>query len=98
MKRLFSITLLAVLALSMPVQAVRRYSCNFENASDRARWTLNPTSTAGIYNSLANKWYIGAPGNNDRNGQYGLFISDDNGATAHYTNKGCWVFADTWNT
>ena len=93
MKRLFSITLLAVLALSMPVQAVRRYSCNFENASDRARWTLNPTSTAGIYNSLANKWYIGAPGNNDRNGQYGLFISDDNGATAHYTNKGCWVFA-----
>ncbi len=93
MKRLFSITLLAVLALSMPVQAVRRYSCDFETEAARARWKLNPTANQNIYNQLTNKWYIGAPGDNDKNGEYGLYISDDGGQTAHYTNKGCWVFA-----
>ena len=93
MKRLFSITLLAVLALSMPVQAARRYSCDFETEAARARWKLNPTANQNIYNQLTNKWYIGAPGDNDKNGEYGLYISDDGGQTAHYTNKGCWVFA-----
>ena len=93
MKRLFSITLLAALAMTMPLQAVRRYSCNFENEADRARWTINPVSNNGIYNSLKNKWYIGAPGNNDRHGAYGLYVSDDGGATAHYSNNACWVFA-----
>ena len=93
MKRLVPIILTAVLALAMPANAVRRYSCDFENPAARARWTLNPTSTTGIYNSLANKWYFGEPGNNDKNGRYGLYISDDDGATAHYTNRGCWVFA-----
>ena len=93
MKRLFSITLLAVLALSMPIQAARRYSCDFETEVARARWKLNPTANQNIYNQLTNKWYIGAPGDNDKNGEYGLYISDDGGQTAHYTNKGCWVFA-----
>ena len=92
MKRLFSITLLAALAITMPLQAVRRYSCDFENEAARARWILNP-ATNTISKQLTNKWYLGAPGNNDRIGSYGLYISDDGGATAHYSNKSCWVFA-----
>ena len=93
MKRIVPIILTAVLAMSMPANAVRRYSCDFESEAARNRWTLNPTATTGIYNSLRNKWYLGAPGNNDRNGHYGLFISDDDGVTAHYSPNGCWVFA-----
>ena len=83
----------ALLAVAMPAQAVRRYKCDFESEASRARWTLNPAASSAIYNQLTNKWYIGEPGNNDRNGHYGLFISDDEGQSAHYQNKGCWVFA-----
>ena len=82
--------MVAALVLAAPVQAVRRYSCDFESPTARNSWVLNPgTAASGIFN----KWYIGAPGNNSRTGQYGLFISDDNGASAHYRNNGCWVFA-----
>lgn len=93
MKRIFSIILVSVCAIVMPIQAVTRYSCDFEDEAARARWVLNPTTTTSIYNQLVNKWYLGAPGNNDRMGSYGLYISDDGGQTAHYTNKSCWVFA-----
>ena len=93
MKRFVQLFVIAALVGAAPVHAARRYSCNFEDSIARSRWTLNPTANTAIYSQLANKWYIGEPGNNDRNGQYGLFISDDGGATAHYQNKGCWVFA-----
>ena len=94
MKRLVQIILVAALAFAAPVQAVRRYTCDFESEASRARWTMNPTANQTIANQLKNKWYIGEPGNNDKNGHYGLFISDDNGQTAHYTNTaGCFVFA-----
>ena len=93
MKRLVQIIVLAALTLATPVYAVKHYSCNFESQAARNRWVINPTANQTIYNQLANKWYIGEPGNNDRNGHYGLYISDDNGATAHYRNSGCWVFA-----
>lgn len=93
MNRFVQLFVVAALVFAAPVQAVRRYSCNFEDSIARSRWKLNPTANQSIYNQLANKWYIGEPGNNDRNGQYGLYISDDGGATAHYQNKGCWVFA-----
>ena len=93
MKRLIQIVLVAALALATPAHAVKKYSCDFEDAAARARWTLNPTANKNIYNQLANKWYIGAPGNNDKNGSNGLYISDDGGANAHYRNTGCWVFA-----
>lgn len=92
-KRFVQLFVVAALVFAAPVQAVRRYSCNFEDSVARSRWKLNPTANQSTYNNLANKWYIGEPGNNDRNGQYGLYISDDGGATAHYQNKGCWVFA-----
>jgi len=93
MKRIVQVILLAALTLSMPVQAVRRYSCNFEDSIARSRWTLNPAANQQILSQITNKWYIGEPGNNDRNGHNGLYISADGGVTANYQNKGCWVFA-----
>lgn len=92
-KYLYSILLLFGLIASSSVQAVKHYSCDFENQADRERWVLNKTANKTIYNNLANKWYIGLPGNNGQTGQNGLYISDDGGKTAHYTNKGCWVMA-----
>ncbi len=87
------IVLTITLCLTTIAQAVTGYSCDFENAEDRARWTINPTSSPTIYEKLTNKWYIGELGNNDPNGHYGLYISDDNGASNHYKNDGCWNFA-----
>lgn len=78
---------------AVPVHAVRRYSCDFETEAARSRWVVNPAVSQSIYNKLPNKWYIGEPGNNSKSGHYGLYVSDDGGQTAHYTNKGCWVFA-----
>ncbi len=93
MKRLVQIMVVALLALAMPAQAVRRYKCDFESEASRARWTLNPVAKQSVLDKIDNRWYIGEPGNNDRNGHNGLYISDDGGQTAHYRNKGCWVFA-----
>lgn len=92
MKRLIQLAAVALI-VAAPVHAVKRYSCDFETEEARSRWVLNPASTPSIYNKLANKWYLGEPGNNDVNGDYGLYISDDGGQSAHYTNKNCWVFA-----
>lgn len=93
MKRLVQIILVALLAFAAPAQAVTKYTCDFESQADRDRWVLNPASD-GVKPKLVNKWYIGAPGNNSRMGQNGLFISDDAGQTAHYTNaQSEWVYA-----
>ncbi|MBQ2190648.1 MAG: hypothetical protein II452_07250, partial [Paludibacteraceae bacterium] len=92
MKRLIQLAAVALI-VAAPVHAVKRYSCDFETEEARSRWVLNPASTPSIYNKLANKWYLGEPGNNDVNGDYGLYISDNGGQSAHYTNKNCWVFA-----
>ena len=93
MKRLMQIVLVAALAFATPVQALVKYSCDFESEAARNRWVINPTANKNIYNQLVNKWYIGEPGNNDRQGHYGLYISDDAGQTSHYSSNGCWVFA-----
>lgn len=93
MKKIFFVVSLAVLAVSLPLHAVTKYTCDFENEADRNRWVLNQTANPSIYAKLTNKWYIGSEGNNGINGQYGLYISDDGGATAHYTNAGCWTIA-----
>ncbi|MBQ3997776.1 MAG: hypothetical protein II644_00400 [Paludibacteraceae bacterium] len=92
MKRLIQLVVAAML-IAVPAQAVKRYACDFESEAARNRWVINPTANSNVYNQLKNKWYIGAPGNNDHYGNYGLYISDDGGQTAHYTAKGCWVFA-----
>ena len=93
MKRLIQLAVVAALLIAAPAHAAKRYSCDFENPVDRNRWVVNPTANNNIYNQLANKWYIGQPGNNGKSGQYGLYISDDGGASAHYKSNACWVFA-----
>ncbi|MBO4690338.1 MAG: hypothetical protein J5621_05640 [Paludibacteraceae bacterium] len=93
MKRLTYILLVMMTAFTMPVQAVQRYACDFESDEARNRWVLNVATNKAIYNNLTNKWYIGALGNNSSSGQNGLYISDDGGVSAHYTDKACWVFA-----
>lgn len=93
MKRLVQFVIVAALALATPVQAIKRYACDFETEEARNRWVINPVANPSILQNLTNKWYIGQPGQNGKNGHYGLFISDNNGASAHYTNNGCWVFA-----
>lgn len=93
MNRLLSVLVVAALAWAAPIHAVRNYSCDFESQASRDRWVLNPVSNDNILSQLTNKWYIGAPGNNGRSGQNGLFISDDGGVSAHYAKKACWVFA-----
>lgn len=92
MKKISIIALLA-LAFAAPIQAVQNYSCDFETQADRDRWVLNPTANDNIYSQLTNKWYIGEPGNNGQNGSYGLFVSDDDGVSAHYTDNACWIVA-----
>lgn len=93
MKRILTISLWALIMMAMPVHAAQSYVCDFENEADRNRWVINRTANQNIYNSLTNKWYIGQQGNNGKDGAYGLYISDDGGQTAHYTNNGCWTIA-----
>lgn len=59
------------------------YTCDFENATERAKWVLNPVARTDI--KLANKWHIGAPGHFAPTGSHGLFISSDDGKTSDYT-------------
>ncbi|MBP1673700.1 MAG: hypothetical protein H6Q25_1515, partial [Bacteroidetes bacterium] len=54
------------------------YTCNFEDTTQNATWTLSNGTQPNI-------WYIGAPGANGGAGN-GLYISNDNGATASYNN------------
>lgn len=93
MKRILTISLWVLIVMAMPVHAAQSYVCDFENEADRNRWVINRTANQNIYNSLTNKWYIGQQGNNGKDGAYGLYISDDGGQTAHYTNNGCWTIA-----
>lgn len=92
-KQWIQIALWALMIVSLPVQAVTSYTCDFENQADRDRWVINPAAKASIYESLPNKWYLGPQGNNGKGGQYGLYISGDNGQTNHYRNNSCWIFA-----
>lgn len=92
-KYLYSLLLLFGLLTSVSLHADQNYSCDFENKADRDRWVMNLTATDQIYSQLTNKWYIGAPGNNGQGGSHGLYVSDDNGATAHYTSNACWIIA-----
>ena len=60
------------------------YTCDFEDAAERALWTLNAARDAATQAQFENKWYIGAPGHFAPTGSHGLFISADNGATSNY--------------
>ena len=93
MNRLYQIAVVFALWMAIPTYAVQHYSCDFEDEAARNRWVLNPTANSNIDKNLINRWYIGAPGTNGKGTQYGLYISDDQGTSAHYANVGCWVFA-----
>lgn len=90
-KYLYSLLLLFGLLTSVSLHADQNYSCDFENKADRDRWVMNLMAVEGT--NLGNKWYIGAPGNNGQGGSYGLYVSDDDGLTAHYTNDDGWIVA-----
>ena len=77
---------LILLAWGNIMQAQTSYSCDFEDAQERSKWTRN-AGTQG--EKCENKWYIGPIGNFDPNGRngYGLYISSDDGKTSSYTTK-----------
>ena len=67
------------------------YQTDFEDEVERldtARWKLNAGARG---DKCANKWYWGKPGANE--GEYGLFVSGDEGATMNYQNVGVSVIA-----
>ena len=59
------------------------YTCDFEDAAERAQWVLNPVARSDI--KLANKWHFGVHGHFAPTGNNGLFISSDDGKTASST-------------
>jgi len=56
------------------VSAQVLYSCDFENPTENAAWTINKTSNARPLSGFKNIWYIGAAGN-CANGTNGLYIA-----------------------
>lgn len=64
------------------------YQTDFEDEEERKEWILNP-SAPGY--ECANQWYWGKLGANV--GDYGLFVSGDNGSTNFYQPKGTSVLA-----
>ena len=58
------------------------YTCDFEDDTENSQWQLN---LSRVMIGLENNWFIGAPGNFDKNGQRGLYISSDrHGSEAIY--------------
>ncbi|MBQ5925573.1 MAG: hypothetical protein IIX03_02560, partial [Paludibacteraceae bacterium] len=65
------------------------YQSDFEDDFERdSCWVLNAGPNGG---KCANKWYWGKPGANGD--EYGLFVSNDNGASPTYKNVGVSVVA-----
>ena len=66
------------------------YTCDFENPAENALWTL-------LNGSETNKWYIDTAANNTDNGNFGLYVSNDNGVTNNYDNgtySTVWAYRD----
>lgn len=76
---------LGAIAVTFAQTAQRSYMCDFEDAAERNQWTLNPKL---ISSDLATEWYIGALGAMD--GNYGLYVSADKGATVSYNATESW--------
>ncbi len=60
------------------------YSCDFEDASENANWTLEN-------GTQSNKWYIGTAASHE--GENGLYISDNNGTSNNYSTSASYVYA-----
>ncbi|MCR5821981.1 MAG: fibronectin type III domain-containing protein, partial [Bacteroidales bacterium] len=73
--RLLALTMFALLpALSIGQDSI--YSCDFEDATENAEWTL-------LGGTFPNQWYIDTATNNG--GSNALYISNDNGTSNAYT-------------
>ncbi|MBR3566429.1 MAG: hypothetical protein IKN91_08920 [Paludibacteraceae bacterium] len=77
------IALLFVMLSCASLDAQIVYSTNFEDAAERELWHLNEGPRANLCN---NKWYFGEAGNATREGNSGLFISND-GTNAEYSSQ-----------
>ncbi len=82
------ILLLLGLLLSVQLQA-QVWETDFEDAAEREKWVLNPLSPLAMANGytlddLTNQWCFGKAGNHTKDGEWGLFVSND-GAEATYS-------------
>jgi len=81
MRRLFTILVTTISLLSLWAQDGIIYSCDFEDATERAQWVLNPTANPQQKANLTNFWNIGAAGQFAPTGNNGLFIGTSEGTT-----------------
>ena len=72
-----------LLAGVLPIRAqLTSYYCDFEDAQEKNAWVCN---AGALGSNCTNQWYIGSLGDFSENGQNGLYISSDGGATSSYT-------------
>lgn len=60
------------------------YSCDFEDATENAAWTL-------VNGTNDNTWVVGSAQNNTTGGGNALYVSNDNGTSASYTKTSAMV-------
>lgn len=77
-------------AAVLPVRAAIHYSCDFEDATERAQWQLNVGARGPQCES---KWFIDEAGNFSQNGHFGLFISSDSINAVYTSNQAMYVVA-----
>ena len=58
MKHCRILTLLITALVTLSAHAVKNYSCDFETATERARWTLNPVANQSQLDKLVH-WCFG---------------------------------------
>ena len=90
----YYITLSLLLVFSISARAQMYYHCDFENAAERSRWTLNyQAKTPPV--TLMNEWHMGKPGQFGPRGQHGLFVAPpNNDSAAVYVSSGsCYTIA-----
>ncbi len=90
MIRIRYILLVLVAVLSVPLQA-QVWTTDFEDEAERAQWVLNPLNPLAVANGwslddLSNFWCFGKAGNHTKDGEWGLFVSN-NGVDATYSSE-----------
>ncbi|MBQ7671734.1 MAG: fibronectin type III domain-containing protein [Paludibacteraceae bacterium] len=73
-RNIWAAMLAGMLLAGTNVSAQVLYSCDFENPTENAAWTINKTSNARPLSGFNNIWYIGAAGN-CATGTNGLYIA-----------------------
>ena len=90
----YYITLSLLLVFSISARAQMYYHCDFEDAAERSRWTLNyQAKTPPV--TLMNEWHMGKPGQFGPRGHHGLFVAPpNNDSAAVYVSSGsCYTIA-----